>query len=256
MYHNRLIPCLLLDDGKLVKTSGFRRPVYVGDPLNAVKIFNDKEVDELIFLDINASRKKRHPDFGYLAKIAEQCFMPLCYGGGVASLEDIRELFRIGFEKISINTAAYQNINLISEAVKVYGSQSIVGAIDVGKNFWGRNVVRIINGTKNTRLDPVDYARKLEAAGVGEIFLNSVTHDGTMTGYDYELISEISGMVGVPVVACGGAGQLQDCKKAIDSGASAAAAGSIFVFWGINKAVLINYPGSNKTRELFGDSVK
>lgn len=256
MYHNRLIPCLLLDDGKLVKTTGFRKPVYVGDPLNAVKIFNDKEVDELIFLDINASRKKRRPDFDYLAKIAEQCFMPLCYGGGIASLEDIRELFRIGFEKVSINTSAVRNTDLIKEAVKVYGSQSIVGAIDVGKNLRGRNVVKIINGTQNTGLNPVDYAGRLEEAGVGEIFLNSILHDGRMNGYDYELISEISSRVKVPVIACGGAGKLQDCKKAIDSGASAAAAGSIFVFWGSNKAVLINYPGSSETKRLFEDSGK
>lgn len=254
MYHNRLIPCLLLDNGKLVKTQQFHKPVYIGDPINAVKIFNDKEVDELIFLDINATKTGRQPDFEYLRKIAEQCFMPLCYGGGITSLHDIGRLFRIGFEKVSINSSAFLNIDLMKEAVKIYGSQSIVGAIDVGKNMFGKNVVKIINGTKNTKQSPVEYAKMLEDAGAGEIFLNSITYDGMMQGYDYEMIKEISDVVQIPIIACGGAGSLTDCKKAIDSGASAAAAGSIFVFWGVNKAVLINYPDHREVEELFGMS--
>ena len=252
MYHNRLIPCLLLDNGKLVKTVQFRKPVYVGDPINAVKIFNDKEVDELVFLDINATRSHRRPDFAYLKKIAEQCFMPLCYGGGITTLEDIGMLFRIGFEKVSINAAAVDHPELIGEAAKVYGSQSIVGAMDVGKNLFGKAVVKAENGTRSTKYSPKEYAKRLEEAGVGEIFLNSITQDGMMAGYDCELIREVADCVQVPVIACGGAGNLQDCKRAIDSGASAAAAGSIFVFWGVNKAVLINYPDSAETAELFG----
>ncbi|MCM1251806.1 MAG: AglZ/HisF2 family acetamidino modification protein [Clostridium sp.] len=251
MYHNRLIPCLLLDNGRLVKTQQFHKPVYIGDPINAVKIFNDKEVDELVFLDINATKANRQPDFEYLRKITEQCFMPLCYGGGIVSIEDIGKLFRIGFEKVSINASAFRNINLLKEAVKVYGSQSIVGAIDVGKNMFGKNVVKIVNGTQNTKMSPVEYAKMLEGAGAGEIFLNSITHDGMMQGYDYQVIEEVSSAVQIPVIACGGAGNLQDCKKAIESGASAAAAGSIFVFWGINRAVLINYPNSSEVAELF-----
>ncbi|MCM1387776.1 MAG: AglZ/HisF2 family acetamidino modification protein [Bacillus sp. (in: Bacteria)] len=251
MYHNRLIPCLLLDNGRLVKTQQFHKPVYIGDPINAVKIFNDKEVDELVFLDINATKANRQPDFEYLRKITEQCFMPLCYGGGIVSIEDIGKLFRIGFEKVSINASAFRNLNLLKEAVKVYGSQSIVGAIDVGKNMFGKNVVKIVNGTQNTKLNPVEYAKMLEDAGAGEIFLNSITHDGMMQGYDYQVIEEVSSAVQIPVIACGGAGNLQDCKKAIESGASAAAAGSIFVFWGINRAVLINYPNSSEVAELF-----
>lgn len=254
MYHNRLIPCLLLDNGRLVKTKQFHRPVYVGDPLNAVKIFNDKEVDELIFLDINATKMHRRPDFDYLRKITEQCFMPLCYGGGITSLEDIGQLFRIGFEKVSINASAFHNKDLIREAVRIYGSQSIVGAIDVGKNLFGKSIVKIVNGTQNTKQEPKEYAQMLEDAGVGEIFLNSIANDGMMSGYDCGMINEVSNAVQVPVIACGGAGSLQDCKKAIDSGASAAAAGSIFVFWGVNKAVLINYPNSSEVAELFGTS--
>lgn len=254
MYHNRLIPCLLLDNGRLVKTVQFRKPVYVGDPINAVKIFNDKEVDELVFLDINATRSHKRPDFAYLKKIAEQCFMPLCYGGGITSLEDIGMLFRIGFEKVSINTAALDHPELIGEAAKIYGSQSIVGAMDVGKNLFGKAVVKALNGTRGTKYSPKEYAKRLEDAGAGEIFLNSITQDGMMAGYDWELIREVADCVQVPVIACGGAGNLQDCRHAIDSGASAAAAGSIFVFWGINKAVLINYPDSEETAKLFAES--
>ncbi len=251
MYHNRLIPCLLLDNGKLVKTERFRKPVYIGDPINAVKIFNDKEVDELIFLDINATRSHKGPNFEYLKKITEQCFMPLCYGGGVSSPDDIGTLFRIGFEKVAINTAAIEHPELIEDAAGIYGSQSIVGAMDVGKNIFGKMVVKAENGSRSTKYTPVEYAKRLEDSGAGEIFLNVITRDGTMAGYDYELISEVSGHVKVPVIVCGGAGSLKDCRRAIDSGASAAAAGSIFVFWGTNKAVLINYPDSKEITALF-----
>lgn len=253
MYHSRLIPCLLLADGKLVKTVQFKKPVYVGDPINAVRIYNDREVDELIFLDIHATHAHRRPDFDYLKKIAEQCFMPLCYGGGISSLDDIGRLFRIGFEKISINAAAADNPELLREAAGIYGSQSIVGAMDVGKNLFGKTVVKTKNGSHSTGYSPAEYAKRLEEAGVGEIFLNSITQDGMMDGYDYDLIKDVSESVQVPVIACGGAGSLQDCRKAVDSGASAAAAGSIFVFWGVNKAVLINYPDSAETAKLFAD---
>ena len=254
MYHNRLIPCLLLDNGKLVKTVQFKKPVYVGDPINAVKIFNDKEVDELIFLDINATRSHKKPDFEYLKKIAEQCFMPLCYGGGVNSLEDIGALFRIGMEKVSVNAAALERPQLISEAAQVYGSQSIVGAMDVGKNMFGKIIVKAQSGTKNTKYSPKEYAKRLQDAGAGEIFVNVIPNDGMMTGYDYELIHEVADNVQVPVIACGGAGSLQDCRR--DSGASAAAAGSIFVFWGANKAVLINYPDHAETDDLFASAAE
>lgn len=251
MYYNRLIPCLLLDHGRLVKTKQFNNPHYIGDPMNAVKIFNDKEVDELIFLDIRATKENRRPDFAYLQKIAEHCFMPLCYGGGVSYIEDIRNLFKIGFEKVAINTNAFLNENLIKKAVELFGSQSIVGSVDVGKDIFGKKVVKIINGKKNIKRKPLDYVKWLEEAGTGEILLNSITHDGMMKGYDYELIEEISHSVKIPVIACGGAGSLEDCKEAINCGASAAAAGSIFVFWGANKAVLINYPETEEVCHLF-----
>ena len=251
MYHNRLIPCLLLEHGRLVKTSQFKHPRYVGDPLNAVRIYNEREVDELIFLDICASAEHRHPDFSYLQKITAQCFMPVCYGGGVSSLEDVAELFKIGFEKVSINASAANTPELITRAAEIYGSQSIVGAMDVATDRYGRREVKILNGKKNLRINPVEYAIKLEQAGAGEILVNSIDRDGMMRGYDTDLIADISKAVSIPVIACGGAGSVDDCKRVCDAGASAAAAGSLFVFWGRNRAVLINYPDQEKITESF-----
>ena len=190
MYYNRIIPCLLLQKQGLVKTVGFKKPVYIGDPINAVKIFNDKEVDELIFLDIDAAREKRSPNFSYLKIIAEQCFMPLCYGGGICTIEDIRRLFYIGFEKVSINTSIISNPELISEAAGIFGSQSIIGAMDVKKNVFGRNTIYTLRGKRTTGKTPVEYAKYLESLGVGEIFLNSIDRDGKMNGYDYTMVIE------------------------------------------------------------------
>lgn len=251
MYHNRLIPCLLLKNQGLVKTIQFKKERYLGDPLNAVRIYNDKEVDELIFLDIMATHNKKGPDYKYLKKITEQCFMPVCYGGGISSIDEVGKIFEIGFEKVAINTAAYNNIELVSKAADIYGSQSIVGSMDVRHDHHGDNKVYILNGRKNTRISPVEYAQTLESAGVGEILVNSIDHDGMMDGYDYSLIKEISENVGVPVIACGGAGKLIDCYDAIQSGASAAAAGSLFAFWGRKHAVLINYPESDDIDRMF-----
>ena len=251
MYHNRLIPCLLLRGQRLIKTQRFGKDRYLGDPLNAVKIFNAKEVDELIFLDIDATRLNREPDFSYLTKIAQQCFMPLCYGGGIKKIDDIKKLFEIGIEKVSLNSTAYRNVKIIEEASRIYGMQSIVGAMDVKKDFFGKKRVYIENGKRNVKEDPVQYAKRLEMAGVGEIFLNSIDYDGMMGGYDYEMIQKISESVNVPVISCGGARNLEDCNKAIQSGASAAAAGSMFVYWGRNKAVLINYPEQKDIIETF-----
>ena len=254
MYHNRLIPCLLLDHGRLVKTTQFKKPRYLGDPLNAVRIYNDREVDELIFLDINASRERRHPDLEYLQKITAQCFMPVCYGGGVSNMDDVRDLFRIGFEKVSINASAADNIELIREAAEVFGSQSIVGAMDVaesGSAGSGRYAVKILNGRKRVSKNPVEYAKRLEEAGAGEILVNSITRDGSMHGYDTELIRNISAEVSVPLIACGGAHDIEDCKEVCDAGASAAAAGSMFVFYGRNRAILINYPDQDVINRSF-----
>lgn len=248
MFYNRLIPCLLLDYTKLVKTTKFQKPRYIGDPLNAVRIFNDREADELIFIDIKATKEHRKPDFTYLAKIAEQCFMPLCYAGGIETIEDIKKLFKIGFEKVAINYAAYMNPELVKKAVSIFGSQSIVGAIDVDSSR--KDYVKILGGKINTKQHAVDYAKQLERLGVGELFINIINRDGTMQGYDLEIIRQISRSVGIPVIACGGAGSLEDCKNVIAAGASAAAAGSIFVYWGRKNAILVNYPDQEEIHQI------
>lgn len=242
MYYNRIIPCLLLEKKGLVKTIKFKHENYIGDPLNAVKIFNEKEVDELIFLDITATADKREPEYEYIKKISEQCFMPLCYGGGINSVNQIRKIFEMGFEKVSINTSCFCNPLMVKEAISIFGTQSIVGAMDVRKTILGKNIVVLNRGKKNIHKDPVEYARYLEQLGVGEILLNCITEDGCMKGYDYELVKAISNAVNVPLAVCGGAGSLEDCGRVIRYGASAAVAGSLFVYWGSNKAVLINYP--------------
>lgn len=243
MLTTRVIPCLLLKNQGLIKTVKFKQPKYVGDPINAVRIFNDKEVDELIFLDITATIENRKPPFDLISQIASECFMPFCYGGGISSVEDIEELFRLGVEKVSINTQAVVNPSLIRKAADLFGSQSIVVSIDVKKNLFGKYRVFTQGGRKSTNLHPVDFAVQMEDAGAGEIFLNSIDRDGTMQGYDLELIRTVSESVRIPVIACGGAGKLDDFAEAIKKGgASAVSAGSFFVFQGSHRAVLITYP--------------
>jgi cyclase len=252
MLRKRVIPCLLLKGQGLVKTIKFKDAKYVGDPLNAVKIFNEKEVDELIILDILATAENRKPQFELLSKIATESFMPLCYGGGIRSVDDIKEVFALGIEKVSINSYAIENPAIIEQAASLYGSQSIVAGIDVKKNRSGKHEVFSHADKKCTKFDPVGYAKKIERLGAGEIFLNSVDRDGTMEGCDISLISEITKAVNIPVIACGGAGQLRDFKDAITlGGASAVAAGSFFVFQGRHHAVLITYPERETLEELF-----
>jgi cyclase len=251
MLRTRVIPCLLLDGQGLVKTIRFKDPTYVGDPINAVKIFNEKEVDELIFLDIVASRKQREPNFALLRDIASQCFMPFCYGGGIRSISMVRELFALGAEKVAINTRAIEDPVLIRQAAEQFGSQSIVAAIDVKKNLFGTyGVYHAARGT-GTGKDPVAHAQEMESLGAGEIFLNSVDRDGTGKGYDLELVRRVSSAVSIPVIACGGAGKLEDLVGAVKAGgASAVAAGSMFVFYGKHRAVLINYPDVREMERL------
>lgn len=240
MYHSRVIPCLLLKDKGLVKTKQFGHERYVGDPINAVKIFNECEADELIFLDIDKDVKKTGPNFEYLRKITSQCFMPVCYGGGCTTLEDFRKLFYVGFEKVSVNTAAYYDPDLIRKAVDSFGSQSIVGSMDI-LDKKGRSTVMVKNGRIDTHKSPLEYAVYLERLGVGEILINDINSDGMRCGYQYAMIKAISQAVKIPVIACGGADTLEDCQRVLQEGAAAAAAGSMFVFWGRNQAVLINY---------------
>lgn len=243
MILTRLIPCLLLRGNGLVKTKKFKESVYIGDPVNAVRIFSEKEVDELVILDIDASREGREPDYELVAEIAGECFMPVAYGGGIQTLAQARKLIRCGIEKVVINSASIESTGFIREIADVFGSQAVVGSIDARKTLLVGHRVFIKSGTIDTKLKPEDHAASLVQAGVGEIFLNSIDCDGQMQGYDIELIKKVSARVNVPVVACGGAGTLDHMRRAMNQGgASAVAAGSMFVFYGKHRAVLINYP--------------
>lgn len=238
----RVIPCLLLQDRGLVKTRRFSRPKYVGDPINAIRIFNDKLVDELILLDIVASRTGADPDFELIARVAGECFMPLCYGGGIRTLDQARRIIACGVEKLSLNSAAIDDPDLVRALSRELGASSVVAAIDVKRDWRGRQRVYHPGRRRLTGLDPVEHCKAMVDAGAGEIFLNSVDRDGQFCGYDTALIEKVAAAVTVPVIACGGAADPADLRTALQCGASAAAAGSIFVFYGPHRAVLINYP--------------
>jgi cyclase len=236
-----------LKEEGLVKTVEFKNPKYVGDPINAVRIFNEKEIDELIFLDIYSTVSKKKVQLDLLARVATECFMPFAYGGGLHCIDDIRRVFEIGAEKIVLNTAVIKEPNLLMKASDIYGNQSIVASIDVKKNIFGKYRTYILGGRLSTGLDPIEHAVSAEAAGAGEIFLNSINRDGLMGGYDINLIKAVSDAVSIPVIACGGAGKESDFAAAVQKGnASAVAAGSMFVFHGKHRAVLINFPSQEK----------
>jgi cyclase len=251
MLQARVIPTLLLRNGGLVKTTQFKDPRYVGDPINAVRIFNDKEVDELIFLDIGATPTATDPNFDLLADIASEAFMPFGYGGGITTLDQVKRLVALGIEKVVLNTAAAENPRLVEQAVRVAGSSSVVVSIDVRRSFLGKYGVAVRGGQVATGREPVEYARAMEQLGAGELLLQSIDREGTQSGYELELIQRVAAAVTVPVVASGGAGSMQHFRQAVEAGASAAAAGSYFVFHGKHRAVLITYPAYNELRELF-----
>jgi cyclase len=251
MLQTRAIPCLLLKGQGFVKTVQFRNPKYVGDPINIVRLFNDKEADELIVLDISATVEQRPPQFEYLAQLAGECFMPLCYGGGIRSVEDARRLLSIGIEKVAINTAAVEDPALIARLADSFGSQAIVGSIDAKKDWTGKLRAYTRSGQKKTRWSPEALAADLEKQGAGEILLMAVERDGTMKGYDLDLIRTVSSSVGVPVIASGGAGTTRHLAEAVDAGASAAAAGAMFVYVGPHRAVLVNYPTTAELKAIF-----
>jgi cyclase len=243
MLRARVMPCLLLRGRGLVKTRRFKDPVYIGDPVNAVRIFSEKEVDELVLLDIDASREQREPDYELIAEIAGECFMPVAYGGGVRSLEQVRRLIRSGVEKVVVNSAACESTAVLREAADVFGSQAVVAAVDVRKPLFGGWRVIARSGTVDTGLALETHVQSLVKAGVGELMINNIDRDGMMTGFDLELIRRVTSQVNVPVIACGGAGSVQHLREAVQQGgASAVAAGSLFVFHGRHRAVLINYP--------------
>jgi len=249
----RVIPCLLLRNGGLVKTIKFGAATYVGDPINAVRIFNEKEVDELVFLDIGAS-PERGPNFSLLADIASEAFMPFAYGGGIASIDHVKRLFGLGVEKVVMNTAAWSNASLISQAAALAGSSSVVVSIDVRVNWRGKYTVHVQGGKTDTMRDPVEYALNMQQIGAGEILLNAIHKDGTMEGYDLELVRRVAAAVTIPVVSVGGAGRLAHFRDAVANGASAVAAGSFFVFHGKHKAVLITYPSYAELEQILGSS--
>lgn len=252
MIRTRIIPCLLLDGAGLVKTVRFRHGKYLGDPINIVRIFNDKEVDEIFLLDIAVARSRRPPGVKMIEQIASECFMPMAYGGGVGDLAMMKALFGIGIEKVVVNTAAAERPELVREAADEFGSQSVVVSIDVRRNWLGKYRVCTHGGIRNTGREPVEYATAMARQGAGEILLNSVDRDGAMTGYDLDLIHQVANAVDVPVVACGGAGSAADLGRAVrEGGAAAAAAGSIFVFQGPHRAVLISYPSDDEQHRLF-----
>lgn len=243
----RIIPSLLLSQGGLVKTRRFAEPKYVGDPLNAVRTFNEKFVDELMVLDIEATSLGREPDFDLIADIAAECFMPMSYGGAVASLQHAATILASGVEKVVMNTALVRNPDFIADCAREFGSQAVVASLDFKRNIWGKYTLHNRAGKEN---DPITMARRAEDLGAGELLLTSIDREGTGKGYDLELIQMVSEAVRIPVIANGGAGSLADFRSAVDAGASALSAGSMFVFHGKHRAVLITYPDRNELDQV------
>lgn len=250
----RIIPCLLMGTSGLVKTRKFDKPKYLGDAVNTVRIFNDKQADEIILLDIIAGKARQPIRFNLVEEIVSQAFMPVCYGGGVTTLEEARKLLRLGVEKIALCTAALENPQLLGEAAAAFGSQAVVGVVEVSKkSFFGGQEASHSGATKKSGLSPVEAARRMVAAGAGEIMINHAERDGEMEGYDLELVKSICDAVNVPVIACGGCGSLEHIRELFaQTAVSAAAAGSLFVFHGPHRAVLVNYPQPPVVNEITG----
>ncbi len=252
MLRPRIIPSLLVHENGLVKTVNFKNPKYVGDPINAVKIFNEKQVDELAVFDIDATVLGKEPDYALIKKLANQSRMPLCYGGGVKTVEQAQKIFGLGIEKIALSAAVIENPDLITQIADRVGSQSVIVVMDVKKKLMGGYEIYTHNGKKATGINPVVFAEKAQKLGAGEIIINSIDQDGVMKGFDLNLIDKISEKISIPITVLGGAGSLQDIKKVIErNGIIGVAAGSLFVFKGIYKAVLISYPTQKEKEELY-----
>jgi cyclase len=242
----RIIPALLLVNDGFYKTIHFKNPRYVGDPINTVKIFNEKGADEVVVLDITATRDKKPINYRKIAEIAGEAFMPMAYGGGIKTFDDAQKVFNAGYEKVILNSSAAENPALIGEIARVYGSQSVVVSIDGKKDWLGKYKVYTHNGTHSIGKSPDVYAREMESAGAGEMVVNSIDRDGTWEGYDLALVKMVSKAVSVPVIACGGASGMDDFRKAVlEGGASAVAAGSLFVYQKKGMGVLINFPAES-----------
>jgi cyclase len=251
MLQHRVIPALLLRNNGLVKTTRFKDPKYVGDPINAIRIFNEKEVDELILLDITASKENREPNFEMIEQISGECFMPLAYGGGVRTVEQAQQIYALGVEKICLQTSALDNPGLITELAQRFGSQSVMVSVDVKRNWMG--MPQMFSSAKAISLgsDWIERTQQLVNAGAGEVLLNAVDKDGTLQGPDLALIEQLSEAITVPLIAVGGVGSMGDIKAAVDAGASAVAAGAFFVYHGPHRAVLISYPKYTALEQLF-----
>jgi len=251
MLYPRIIPCLLVHNKGLVKTVKFKEGKYVGDPINAVKIFNEKEVDELMVLDIDATVEGREPDYKMIENLAAECRMPLCYGGGIKTAEQAERIFRLGVEKIAISSAVIDNPSLVKELAQKVGTQSVVVVLDVKKKMFGGYEVVTHNATKKTGVDPIKLTKELEELGIGEIVINSVDNDGVMKGYDFSIIDKVKEIATVPMTVLGGAGSINDIGEVIKKhGIIGVAAGSLFVFKGKYKAVLISYPKHDEKEQL------
>ena len=257
MLRPRIIPCLLVKNKGLVKTVKFKDGKYLGDPINAVRIFNEKEADELMVIDIDATYNNNEPNYKMIENLASECRMPLCYGGGIKTLEQAQKIFSLGVEKIAISSAAIQNPSIISDIASKVGSQSVVVVLDVKKKMFGGYDMYTHNGKKNININPVDFATKMENEGAGEIVINSIDNDGVMKGYDIDLIDKIRNSISLPLTVLGGAGDLEDIGELIQKyGIIGAAAGSLFVFKGKYKAVLINYPNWEEKDKLINQNFK
>jgi cyclase len=249
MLRTRVIPCLQLIDESLVKTVKFGNHGYIGDPINTVRIFNELEVDELCFLDIRATIEKRKPNFKILAEIANECFMPLSYGGGVSDADTAKQILSIGFEKIVLNSAAYSYPELVKEIANYSGNQSVVGSIDVKKNIWGKYNIYSHDGTKKQDIEPIEWAKRLEDLGAGELLVTSIDRDGTWSGFDIEIMKKIADAVKIPVIANGGAGNIDHIEEIIKkSSISAVALGSMVVYQSKGYGVLVNFPDKTELK--------
>ena len=250
MLQTRVIPCLLLDGDRLVKTVNFKKPYYIGDPVNTARIFNELEVDELAVLDISATNQQRKPNFEILKELANECFMPLAYGGGINNFEDAKNIFKIGIEKIILNSVTFTNPGFVTKLADYFGNQAIVASLDVKKNFFGNYQVFSNSGKIKQKINPVIWSQKLEALGVGEILLTSINKEGTWNGFDIDIINKISNSVKIPVIANGGAASIDDIGKAVKlGGASAVSLGSMVVFQNKGMGVLINFPDNKQLRQ-------
>ena len=250
MLRHRVIPCLLLRNGGLVKTERFKKPKYIGDPINAIRIFNEKEVDELLVIDIEATRSQRGPNFDVVEEVSGECFMPLCYGGGISHVDHATRLFASGVEKVSIQTKALQDLSLVTEIATRYGNQSVIVSVDIKKNLLGQHKLFSSSGKKTLGEDWLAFLKRAVSAGAGEILLNAVDKDGTMSGMDLPLIERAAPASSVPLIAAGGVGSLADIRAAVDVGASAISVGAFCVYHGPHRAVLITYPSYARLTEL------